>query len=92
MLSQIVNITRPLRRKAREKVLKISLGIMPIQPRRLDNLMIAAAGFPLRSDPTKSQFLRLRAHGRIWFSAQLLSMGAASSLRWRDSAAQRFRL
>jgi hypothetical protein len=28
-------------------------------------LMIAAARFPLRSDPAKSQFLRPRAHGRI---------------------------
>jgi len=37
--------------------------------------MIAAARFPLRSDPAKSQFLRPRAHGLIWFSAQLLSMG-----------------
>ena len=36
--------------------------------------MIAAARFPLRSDPAKSQFLRPRAQGRIWFSAQLLSM------------------
>lgn len=30
--------------------------------------MIAAARFPLRSDPAKSQFLRPRAHGRIWLS------------------------
>ena len=33
--------------------------------------MIAAARLPLRNDPAKSQFLRPRAHGRIWFSAQL---------------------
>jgi hypothetical protein len=39
--------------------------------------MIAAARFPLRSEPAKSQFLRPRAHGRIWLSAQLLSMGTA---------------
>jgi len=32
-------------------------------------LMIAAARFPMRSEPAKSQFLRPRAHGRIWFSA-----------------------
>lgn len=37
--------------------------------------MTAAARFPLRSDPAKSQFLRPRAQGRIWFSHQLLSMG-----------------
>jgi CHAD domain-containing protein len=30
--------------------------------------MIAATRFPLRSDPAKSQFLRPRAHGRIWLS------------------------
>jgi hypothetical protein len=34
--------------------------------------MIAAARLPLRSEPAKSQFLRPNAHGRIWFSAQLL--------------------
>ncbi len=39
--------------------------------------MIAAARLLLRNDPAKSQFLRPRAHGRIWFSAQLLSMGTA---------------
>ena len=33
--------------------------------------MIAAARFPLRSDPAKSQFLRPRAHGRIKFSIWL---------------------
>lgn len=38
--------------------------------------MIAAAHFPMRSDPENSQFLRPRAYGRIWFSAQLLSMGS----------------
>ncbi len=43
--------------------------------------MIAAARLPLRNDPAKSQFLRPRAHGRIWFSAQLLSMGTAPSSR-----------
>lgn len=41
--------------------------------------MIAAARLPLRSEPAKSQFLRPSAHGRIWFSAQLLSMGTAPS-------------
>ena len=54
--------------------------------------MIAAARFPLRSDPAKSQFLRPSAQGRIWFSYQLLSMGTAPSSRKRDSAAQRFGL
>lgn len=54
--------------------------------------MIAAARFLLPSDPAKSQLLRQRAHGRIWFSAQLLSMGTVQSSRQRDSAAQRFRL
>ncbi len=44
-------------------------------------LMIAAARLPLRNDPAKSQFLRPRAYGRIWFSAQLLSMGTAPSSR-----------
>ena len=41
--------------------------------------MIAAARLPLRNDPAKSQFLRPIPHGRIWFSAQLVSMGTAPS-------------
>ncbi|MCY1411602.1 hypothetical protein D9M71_269910 [compost metagenome] len=44
-------------------------------------LMIAAARLPLRSDPANSQFERPSAHGRIWFSTQLLSMGTAPSSR-----------
>ena len=40
--------------------------------------MIATMRFPLRNDSAKSQFLRPRVHGRIWFSAQL-SMGTAPS-------------
>lgn len=38
---------------------------------------MAADCFPLHNEPAKSQFLRPRAHGRIWFSHQLLSMGTA---------------
>ena len=36
--------------------------------------MIAAARFPLCNERAKSQFLRPKTHGLIWFSAQLLSM------------------
>jgi putative SOS response-associated peptidase YedK len=36
--------------------------------------MIAAARFPQRNDPAKSQFLRPTAHGLIRFSAKLLSI------------------
>jgi hypothetical protein len=36
MRQQLRNITRPLRRQAREDVLQISIRIMPIEPRRLD--------------------------------------------------------
>lgn len=42
--------------------------------------MITAARLPLRKDPAKSQFLRPGAQSRVWFSAQLLSMGTAP---WR---------
>ena len=55
-------------------------------------LMIAAARLPLRSDPANNQFERPRAHGRIWFSTALLSMGTAPSSIYRASAPQRFRL
>lgn len=44
-------------------------------------LMIAAARFPLRSDPANSQFERPSAHGRIWFSTWLLLMGTTPSSR-----------
>jgi hypothetical protein len=47
-------------------------------------LISAAARLPLRSDPAKSKFLRPSAHGRIWFSHQLLSMGMDSE--WTDRA------
>lgn len=47
----------------------------------LIKLIIAAARFPLLSDPEKSQFERPRAQGRIAFSTRLLSMGTAPSLR-----------
>ena len=36
MRQQLLNFTRPLRRQAREDVLQISIRIMPIQSRRLD--------------------------------------------------------
>ena len=54
-------------------------------------LIIAAARFPLRRDPANSQLERPSAHGRIWFSTALLSMGAARP-RYRASVPQRFRL
>jgi hypothetical protein len=41
-------------------------------------LMIAAAVFPLRSDPANNQFERPSAHGLILFSTGLLSMGTAA--------------
>lgn len=44
-------------------------------------LMIAAARLPLRRDPANNQFERPSAHGRIWFSTWLLSMGTAPSSR-----------
>ena len=43
--------------------------------------MIAAARFPLRSDPAKSQFLRPRAHGRIWLSGSQTRLPASNPLR-----------
>ena len=39
--------------------------------------MIAAARFPLRSDPAKSQFLRPRAHGQIWLSGSQTRLPAS---------------
>lgn len=51
--------------------------------------MIAAARLPLRSEPANNQFLRPNAHGRIWFSAQLLSMGSwTQELAFRRVATQ----
>ena len=44
-------------------------------------LMIAAARLLLRSDPANNQFERPSAHGLIWFSTALLSMGTAPSSR-----------
>jgi len=42
-------------------------------------LRLAPALLPLRSDPANNQFERPSAHGRIWFSTWLLSMGTAPS-------------
>lgn len=36
-----------------------------------------AARWPARTEPANNQLLRPRAHDRIWFSTQLLSMGTA---------------
>ena len=36
MQQQLIYLTRPLRRQARENPLKISVRVMTIQPRRLD--------------------------------------------------------
>lgn len=36
MRQQMIDLTRPLRRQARENILQISVRVMPIQPRRLD--------------------------------------------------------
>lgn len=36
MRQQLRNVTRPLRRQAREDVLQISIRIMPVEPSRLD--------------------------------------------------------
>ncbi|KPY14360.1 hypothetical protein ALO54_200217 [Pseudomonas syringae pv. philadelphi] len=36
MRQQLVDFTRPLCRQPRENILQISIRIMPIQPRRLD--------------------------------------------------------
>ncbi|MNF43509.1 hypothetical protein D3C84_245960 [compost metagenome] len=47
--------------------------------------MIAVARFPLRSDPVNNQFERPSAHGRIWFSTWLLSMGLAGRLQTLSS-------
>ncbi len=44
-------------------------------------LMIAAARLPLRSDPANNQLERPSAHGLIWLSTWLLSMGTAPSSR-----------
>lgn len=65
MRQHLVNLTRPLRRPSRENVLQIGIRIMAIQPRTLDQ---AHERCPLRNYPAKSQFLRPRAHGRIWLS------------------------
>lgn len=43
--------------------------------------MIAAARLPLRSEPAKSQFLRPRAHGRIWLSVSQTRSPAPNPLR-----------
>ena len=56
-----------LRWQARKHVLHIGIRIMPIEPCRLDQLMMAAALAP-RSAPANSQFERPIAQGRIWFS------------------------
>lgn len=36
MRQKVTDFTRPLRRQAREDVLQISIRIMPVEPRRLD--------------------------------------------------------
>lgn len=36
MWQQLINLSRPLRRQACKNVLQLSIWIMPIEPRRLD--------------------------------------------------------
>lgn len=52
-------------------------------------LMTAAARWPARRLPAKSQLFRPMAIGRIWFSIQLLSPGSCPSPTNRVSASQR---
>lgn len=59
-----------------------SIGSWPFRRADWIKLMIAAARLPLRNDPAKSQYLRQRTHGLIWFSAQSLSMGTVPSSRY----------
>ncbi|MNR63334.1 hypothetical protein D3C85_1856140 [compost metagenome] len=54
--------------------------------------MTAAARWPARRLPAKSQLLRPMAIGRIWFSIQLLSKGSCPSPANRVKASQRRRL
>ena len=44
-------------------------------------LMIAAARFPLRSDPANNQFERPGAHGRIWLSGSQTRLPTSNPLR-----------
>jgi hypothetical protein len=52
MRQQLIDFTRPLCRQAWENTLQIHVRVMAVEPRRLDQTrVIAAARFPLRSDP-----------------------------------------
>lgn len=44
-------------------------------------LMFAATRLPLRNEPANSRFERHSAHGLIWFSQAMLSIGTAASSR-----------
>lgn len=81
MRQQLVNLACSLRRQPRQHILEISIRIMPVDARRLDQTHDRPARLPLRSDPANNQFDRPSAHGRIKFSIWLLSMGTAPSSR-----------
>jgi hypothetical protein len=55
MRQQCCNLTRPLRRQARQHNLQVGIRIVPLFRADWIKLMIAAARLPLRSDPGKSQ-------------------------------------
>lgn len=59
MRQQLIDFTRPLRRQARENVFQICIGIMTIDPRRLDQAHdrrrpFAAAQFLLKPNASRS--------------------------------------
>jgi hypothetical protein len=65
MWQQIGNLTRPLRRQAREHLLQISIRIMSILRADGIRLIVAAARLLLRINPANNQFERPSAHGRL---------------------------
>jgi len=61
--------------QAGEHVEQPGMGSCPLALAVASRLMIVAARRPADSEPTKSQFLRPSATGRIAFSIRLLSIG-----------------
>ena len=60
---------------------KYAYGSCPLSLADCIKLMIVAERWPASNEPANSQFFLPMAHGRIWFSYQLLSIGRSPSSR-----------
>jgi hypothetical protein len=80
MRQQLIDPADGQRRQSLERVAHIRIGVVPVDPCRVQAAHDRRGSLAARKPPANNQFERLSAIGRIWFSTQLLSIGMRSSL------------